>query len=511
LALARDRYRAWGAGAKVRQLEQAYPFLRAQAPTAQAAASAVSSDAIDLLGIVRASQALGSQTSLVRLHARMAELLAEMTGATCVRIALWDDALAQWQLPASDAQPAMSAQEAGAAGLLPLSVLRYVERTGEPLVVEDAMRDDRFASDPGLRGAERCSLLAVPVRHQGAARAMLLLENRLGRAAFSAERLDAVMLITGQLAVSLANVQLYERLEQRVLERTGQLREAQSQLLVTARKAGMAEIANNVLHNVGNVLNSVNVSAGLVAARMRESKAQGLDKAVRLMKAHEADLGSFLSQDPKGKLLPGYLNKLAAALAAEQQGVMQELAALCASVNHIKDIVATQQSYAGSASLAEPVRLQDLIEDALRMNAGSLARHEVRVVQEVQALPPLLLDKPRVVQILVNLIGNAKQAMAGVAGRAHEMALRVDVVEGAQGQRLRMRVEDNGQGIAPENVARLFAHGFTTRKEGHGFGLHSCALAAKEMGGTLTAQSPGTGQGATFTLELPLTAASVQD
>jgi predicted ATPase/signal transduction histidine kinase len=506
LALARERYRAWGAAAKVRQLDQAYPFLQAQAAAPQAAAGAgVSSDAIDLLGIVRASQALGSETSLARLHARMAELLAEMTGATCVRIALWDDALARWQLPASDTQPAISAQDAGAAGLLPLSVLRYVERTGEPLVVEDATRDDRFASDPALRGAERCSLLAVPVRQQGSVRAMLLLENRLSRAAFSAQRLDAVMLITGQLAVSLANVQLYESLEQRVLERTQQLREAQSQLLVTARKAGMAEIANNVLHNVGNVLNSVNISAGLVAGKMRESKAQGLDKAVRLVKAHQADLGHFLTQDPKGKLLPGYLGKLAAALAGEQQEVLQELAALVASVNHIKDIVATQQSYAGSASLAEPVRLQDLLEDALRMNAGSLARHEVRVVQQVQELPALLLDKPRVVQILVNLIGNAKQAVAGVAGRAHEIALRVDVVQDqAQGQRLRIRVEDNGQGIAAQNVAKLFVHGFTTRKDGHGFGLHSCAMAAKEMGGTLTAHSPGPGQGAIFTLLLPL-------
>jgi signal transduction histidine kinase len=508
LVEARRRYDAWGASAKVRQLDEAHPFLRPHVETADGATTpggqGVSVDSIDLLGIVRASQALGSETSLVRLRARVVELLAEMTGATTVRVVVWNDELQQWRLPAGDSEAEMSVDEAATCGLLPLSVLRYVERTREPLLVDDATQDDRFKADPCLRGAERCSLLAVPILHQGATRALLVLENRLSRSAFTADRLDAVMLITGQLAVSLANVQLYESLEQRVLERTRELREVQAELVTTARQAGMAEIATNVLHNVGNVLNSVNISAGLVSSRMRDSKARGLVKAVQLINDHAADLGDYLTRDEKGKLLPGYLNKLAAALAEEQQSVVEELGLLARSVDHIKDIVATQQSHAGAASVVEALQIQDLLEDALRMNAGSLARHQVAVVKEFADVPVLLLDKHLVLQILVNLISNAKQAMGETIDRPHQIILRVDIAEVADGRRLRIRVEDDGEGIAPENLGRLFTHGFTTRKNGHGFGLHSCVLAAKEMGGTLTAQSEGPGRGAIFTLELPI-------
>jgi signal transduction histidine kinase len=285
---------------------------------------------------------------------------------------------------------------------------------------------------------------------------------------------------------------------------TRELHGAQSQLVTTARQAGMAEIANNVLHNVGNVLNSVNVSAGLVNSKMRVSKALGLAKAVELMNEHEADLGDFLTQDARGKLLPGYLNKLVAALTAERQSIVQELGSLTTSVDHIKDIVATQQSYAGAASVLEPVQVRELLEDALRMNAGALARHQVTVVREFADVPLLMLDKSRVLQILVNLIGNAKQAMDGVTDHAHQMTLRVGIADLTDGRSLWICVEDEGEGIAPENLARLFVHGFTTHDKGHGFGLHSCALAAKEMGGTLTAQSDGLGKGAAFTLELPV-------
>jgi NO-binding membrane sensor protein with MHYT domain len=285
---------------------------------------------------------------------------------------------------------------------------------------------------------------------------------------------------------------------------TRELHAVQTDLVTTARQAGMAEIANNVLHNVGNVLNSVNVSAGLVTSKMRGSKALGLAKAVQLMNEHAADLSDFLSRDAKGRLLPGYLNQLVAALATERQSVVEELGSLTASVDHIKDIVATQQSYAGAASVVEAVQVRELLEDALRMNAGALEQHQVTVIREFADVPLLMLDKSRVLQILVNLIRNAEQAMDGVTEHSHQMTLRMGVADPPDGRSLRIRVADEGQGIAPENLARLFVHGFTTRKNGHGFGLHSCALAAKEMGGTLTAQSDGLGKGAAFTLELPI-------
>lgn len=292
-----------------------------------------------------------------------------------------------------------------------------------------------------------------------------------------------------------------ESLEQRVEERTRELKDTQSELLDTARQAGMAEIATNVLHNVGNVLNSVNISADLVTRKLRNSKALGLGKAMQLINEHQGDLGHFITEDEKGKLLPGYLNQLVDAIALEQQGITDELAQLSKSVDHIKDIVATQQSYAGANSLMEPLQVSELLEDALRMNSGALTRHHVTVVKDYAEVPTVMGDKHRMLLILINLISNAKYAMSDLSDRPREMTLGVKVVDDAT---LQVSVKDEGEGISAENMTRIFAHGFTTRKEGHGFGLHSCALAAIEMNGHLTAHSDGPGKGALFTLKIPL-------
>ncbi|AMZ71260.1 histidine kinase [Pseudomonas fluorescens] len=279
--------------------------------------------------------------------------------------------------------------------------------------------------------------------------------------------------------------------------------QVQTELNAKSRQAGMAEIATTVLHNVGNVLNSVNVSAELVSSQMRTSKAQGLGKVAQLLSEHVHDLNDFLTRDHKGKMLPDYLLRLAKVVTEEQQGIIEELGQLTKGIDHIKTIVAAQQSYAVAVSIVETVPVAELIDDALRMSAGLLARQEVTMVKNIADLPLLALDRHRVLLILVNLIGNAKQALDGVIDRSPCVTFSVSLVDGAV---LRITVADNGNGIAPEHLKRIFTHGFTTRKDGHGFGLHSCALAAQEMGGSLTVHSDGVGQGATFTLDIPLDA-----
>jgi signal transduction histidine kinase len=131
----------------------------------------------------------------------------------------------------------------------------------------------------------------------------------------------------------------------------------------------------------------------------------------------------------------------------------------------------------------------------------SLARHHITLIKEFSDVPQMPLDKHRVLQILVNLINNAKQALEASANRSPQIILRLRVVDDG---RVRVEVEDNGEGIAQDNLARVFEHGFTTRVDGHGFGLHSCILAAHELGGDLTVRSAGPGSGALFILELPL-------
>jgi len=320
----------------------------------------------------------------------------------------------------------------------------------------------------------------------------------------------AIKLIRSHAIIQRVNHELVaanESLEQRVQERTRQLRETQSELVATARQAGMAEIATNVLHNVGNVLNSVNVSANLISTRMRESKIPRLADAARLITDHSHDLAQFLTRDERGKNFPGYFDMIATALNAERTALVEEIQHLTKGVDHIRDIVAMQQSLAGAACLVEPVQVGDLLEDALRMNAASVARRQVTVSRDCSDVPTVLLDKHLILQILVNLIANALQAMDSVVDRAHELTLKAQARSGEEGPRLCIEVEDTGEGISSDNLPRLFTHGFTTRMSGHGFGLHSCALAARAMGGRIAAQSLGIGQGATFTLDLPLNAA----
>jgi signal transduction histidine kinase len=213
LAQARHEYLAWGATAKVDQFDWAYPPLRVDAATGDGGGdphrSTVTTGTIDLLGILSASQVLSSETSMERLHARVVEVLAAMTGATRVHLLLWSDERHDWLLPAPGSGGTIPV---GHEHAVPMSVLRYVRRTREPLVVADATGDDRFSRDPYFTESSSCSLLAVPILRRGAFRAGLVLENRLIRGAFSPERLDAVKLIAGQLAVSLDNTQLYAEL-----------------------------------------------------------------------------------------------------------------------------------------------------------------------------------------------------------------------------------------------------------------------------------------------------------
>jgi PAS domain S-box-containing protein len=281
------------------------------------------------------------------------------------------------------------------------------------------------------------------------------------------------------------------------------LRISQQKLLETSRLAGMAEVATGVLHNVGNVLNSVNVSAGLVMEKISRSKVPQITKAAALLTERNGDLANFLTNDPNGKKLPSFLAKLGVFLEEENAEVLREVDQLGRNIEHIKEVVAMQQSYAKVSGVFENLPAERLVEDAIAMNMRAFERHGVTIERDFAPVPLVCVDRHKVLQILINLIRNAKYALDD--SQRSDKRLTIRIVAGTE-RKVRIILQDNGIGISPENLTRIFAHGFTTRKDGHGFGLHSGANAAHEIGGSLTAESEGLGRGATFILELPIAA-----
>ncbi|CAM2007130.1 ATP-binding protein [Acanthopleuribacter pedis] len=281
------------------------------------------------------------------------------------------------------------------------------------------------------------------------------------------------------------------------------LRKAQQRLLETAHSSGMAEIATGVLHNIGNILNSVNISTEEMALTLKNSKVKGFLKANDMIRNHSGDLGTFFTSHPKGKLIPGYYLSLGEAINEEQTTLTDEVTALINKVNMMRDVISTQQNYAKASLYTEDVSVIDLIEDSLKLNLASLQKQGVKIVKNYTSDPKGSVAKVKLVHVLTNLIKNAKEAMQENDGKNKEQILEL-IMRGVENNEVIVMVKDNGVGISQENKDKIFNHGFTTKPTGHGFGLHTCANFMTEMGGTLEVSSEGPGKGAVFEIRFPL-------
>jgi len=457
--------------------------------------------------VVKAQQAISGEIVLERLVTTLLRVAIENAGAQHGALLLPDGdtlTVAASSTPASEDSPRA----------LPWSLLAYVRRTQEPVLIDDASKPHPFSADAYLAGSRIRSVLCLPLMRQDTFSGALYLENNLATNAFSPARLTLLGHIASQAAISIENARLYadvrrakaalhdanNELEHRVEERTRELKEAQARLVSTAREVGMAEVASNVLHNVGNVLTSAVVNLEMMRNGVAALRLHQLKRATAMVLEHRDTLADFLTTDARGRQLPDYLSALSDELLRGQSSLMEEMDAMGQHVEHIRAIVQVQQTYAKTSLLTEECDLVQLITDALRIQLPALQRHGVHVTQELSAVPRVMVDKHKVLQILVNLISNAKHALETRPEGQRELCVRLR----AEQQRAFIQVVDNGMGIAPELRGRLFSHGFTTRKDGHGFGLHSSALTASLLGGRVTLESEGVGLGATATLELPL-------
>ena len=271
------------------------------------------------------------------------------------------------------------------------------------------------------------------------------------------------------------------------------------ELQESARAAGMAEIATGVLHNVGNVLNSINVSTHLLTRSCRESRLASLVKARDLFESNREDLANFLTKDKQGIHFPEFFKQLVNTLSDENQLRIEELETLGENVNHVKEIISFQQSYARQGGIDEPVYLDKLVDSVLKMNQEKFDCYEIKIRRDYNFFTCISLNKHKLLQILINLITNAKHALRDSKTENKELVISIREV----GENIEITVADNGVGISPKNIEKIFAHGFTTKDDGHGFGLHSSALAAKELNGSLYVNSDGEGHGATFGIQIP--------
>ncbi|HYO64505.1 MAG TPA: ATP-binding protein, partial [Archangium sp.] len=508
---ARDAYVHWGAHGKVRHLDTEWPLLT-RAEDSEATSTDTSSTQLDALTLVKAQQAISGEIVLERLATTLLRVAIENAGAQRGALLLPRGDMLQ-VVALSGTMPEDSTEDADEPRL-PWSLVSYVKRTREHVLIGDALKPHPFAADPWLARGRARSVLCLPLLSQEEFRGVLYLENDLAPDAFTPARLSLLGHLASQAAISVENARLYadvqraetalrranDELEKRVEERTLSLKQAQSRLMDTARNAGMAEVAANVLHNVGNVLTSAVINHQVLRQTVDSSRVGRLKQATTLLAEHRHALADFLSRHPRGMQLLDYLSVLADELLREQATLREGMESMGMHIEHIRAIVQIQQNYTSSTLLTEECELSGLVQDALRILMPALRRHGVSVTQSLAALPPVSLDKHKVLQILINLIGNAKKAVKPLPEGQRHVHVRLEVV----GHLARVLVVDNGVGIAPENHERLFSQGFTTREGGHGLGLHSSALAARSLGGSLRLESEGLGKGATAILELPL-------
>ena len=282
--------------------------------------------------------------------------------------------------------------------------------------------------------------------------------------------------------------------------------ELYQKLVQASRQAGMADVASSVLHNVGNVLTSINVSTDILLKTLKKPMVGDVCRIASMFHEHQDNLEAFLTQDSKGKQIPSYLGMVAESLSGSHQTIQSEIDSLVKKIDHIKQVITSQQDIAHAGDVREATSVEDLMEQALMMGMPEPEKYGIRVVREYAHVPPIMTDRHHVLQILVNVITNAKNAMVEYPANSHCLTVRIGLPADRTGS-VRFEVTDTGGGIKAEHLPRLFAQGFTTRKAGHGLGLHSAAISAKNLGGTVQARSAGEGHGATFMLDLPLTLA----
>jgi predicted ATPase/GAF domain-containing protein/tRNA A-37 threonylcarbamoyl transferase component Bud32 len=516
-------YNKWGAKNKAVELEKKYSyfFVRNKSVTKIKGGANLSGEndfELDFITIMKASQTLSGEIVLNKLMEKLMRIVIENAGAERGFLILKNKEELFIEAEGSvESQQTKLLQSVRLedSNFVSQAIVNYVERTQKDVVINNALIEGLFTTDPYILQNKPKSILCIPIIKQSILLGILYLENNLTANVFTADRLQVLKLLASQAAISLENAKLYDEmrelnlaleqhkhnLEDMVNKRTKQLKITQKKLLDSAHSSGMAEIATGVLHNIGNILNSVNISSQVILETVETSKIDGLLKANQMLNDNLENVNDFINNDPKGKKLLPYYISVGDMIKKEHKKLSHEVKGLSGKISLMKDVIATQQGYAKTEFFDEQINLINIVEDALSLQLQSLIRHGVTVSKNYNEVPDIFVQKSKLINVLMNLIKNAKEAVDNNAEGNKIITIEINQ---SDSNTVNIKMSDNGVGIPKENLNKIFTHGFTTKKSGHGFGLHTCANSMTEMGGKLSVKSDEPGKGATFKLTFPI-------
>jgi len=303
--------------------------------------------------------------------------------------------------------------------------------------------------------------------------------------------------ITGRKQAENEIRELNLQLEKRVIDERAKLQSAREEIIRKEHKSELADITSATLHNVKNILNSVKISTESIGEIISSGSINSLRKANDILGEQVENLEEFICNNDKGKKLMHYYLKLGDSFDTEEKESRIHLNRLLAKVDAIEKIVTAQQGYSGKLE-KEIVDITHVVEDALTMLANSIEGYHIQIVKDFSHVTEVRVLKTKLMHILINLIKNAIEAMNEIP--ADKRVLRISTEQTANG--VCLKINDKGCGIQEEDIHKMFRYGFTTKEDGHGFGLASCAAYLEEMDGEISVESEGNGKGSTFTMTL---------
>jgi len=289
-------------------------------------------------------------------------------------------------------------------------------------------------------------------------------------------------------------------LEKIVLRRTKELKNMHKKLIDAARLAGRAEIANEVLHNAGNILNSIKVNLAILEKMLKQSKGPSLKQIAQLLDQPKEKLSKLLSNKKKGAKIPTLLKQLGKKINKHHSKIEQYVQDLKQHIDHITQIIKTPSQHTQISAYTEKITIDELINDVVKISENELIKHNITISILRSSIQASLLDRHKIMQILINLIQNAKDSLIETNIPHKYITIKTYLRDK---KTINIEVIDNGLGIDSEKLNSIFNIGYTNKTDGHGFGLHSAANAASEMNGSLEVKSAGKQKGATFILQLP--------